>query len=408
MNTNLVIILSLILIVGLILFWLFFRKSNNTQKLSEKFLLEALAGQDLTPEQRTDKEQQLSNLLQKKNQPQSKLILILVAVIIVPSSLILYKAYGNPEAINYVNNNTQPNQTGQQAQQAPAPQMSMQEAVKQLEDRLAQNPDDVDGQMLYARSQISMKAYGKAVKAYRKANELAPNEPVILTELAESIALFNNNRSFLGEPETLLQQAVALDDTNQKALWLYGMIFYEKKDFVKTNELWTKLYGLLDNDNAKAQLQQQLNDVQSKLGITPIVDPDSTSQVADQDNNSENSFNLNVNISYNSDALPPLEVKRATLYLYTKATSGMPMPIAVIQKPLNVMTNAFPMKLSLSDLNNLQPTRKLSEFDSVVIGARISFTGNATASAGDLQTTELKIDLPYTETVELVIDKVKE
>ena len=408
MNTNLVVILSLILIVGLILFWLFFRKSNNTQKLSEKFLLETLAGQDLTSEQRTDKEQQLSNLLQKKNQPQSKLILILVAVIIVPSSLILYKAYGNPEAIKYVNNNTQSNQTGQQSQQGQAPQMSMQDAVKQLEDRLAQNPDDVDGQMLYARSQISMKSYDKAVKAYRKANELAPNEPVILTELAESIALFNNNRSFLGEPETLLQQAVALDDTNQKALWLYGMIFYEKKDFAKTNELWTRLYGLLDNDSAKAQLKEQLNDVHSKLGIVSTTPIDSAPVIANTENNGSDIFQLNVNISYDGDALPPLEVRRATLYLYTKAPTGMPMPIAVVQKPLQVITGAFPMQLTLSDLNNLQPTRKLSEFESVVIGARISFTGNATPSAGDLQTTEIKIDLPYSGDINLVIDKVKQ
>jgi cytochrome c-type biogenesis protein CcmH len=229
-----------------------------------------------------------------------------------------------------------------------------------------------------------------------------------LTELAESIALFNNNRSFLGEPETLLQQAVALDDTNQKALWLYGMIFYEKKDFVKTNELWTKLYGLLDNDNAKAQLKEQLNDVQSKLGIVSTTPIESAPVSTNTENNDSDIFQLNVNISYDGDALPPLEVRRATLYLYTKAPTGMPMPIAVVQKPLQVITGAFPMQLTLSDLNNLQPTRKLSEFESVVIGARISFTGNATPSPGDLQTTEIKIDLPYSSDINLVIDKVKQ
>ena len=394
MNTSLILVLLLILIFGLVLFWLFYRKSNTVQLLSEKYLLDNLAGNNLTSQQRTEQEQQLSQLLQKKHQPQPVKILILIAIIIIPSSGLLYKHMGNPDAINYKANSSQVSNNGQ----IPETKMSMQEAVKQLEEKLSQNPNDIDGQMLFARSQVSMKAFDKAVKAYRKANELAPNEPVILTELAEAIALFNNNRSFLGEPEKLLAQAVNIDDTNQKALWLYGMTFYEKQDFAKTNELWSKLYDLMTDEKAKNQLLEQLTDVRSKLGLES-----NTSK-----NKQPESFQLNVNISYDTKNLPPQKIKRATLYLYTKATTGMPMPIAVIQKPLEVISNAFPMTLTLNDLNNLQPSRKLSDFDSIIIGARISYTGNAMAQAGDLQSQEITLDLPYSDTVELIINEIKQ
>ena len=402
MNTELILTTTIILVVALFLFWLFYRNSNSTQKLSEKYLLDNLAGKDLTDQERTDQGIQLSNLLQKKQQSRSNKLFVLIAVIMIPSSFMLYQHMGNPDAINYIKKAQIPNQNNQATSQNQASNLSMEDAIKQLEERLLQDPNDIDGQMLFARSQFSLKAFDKAIKAYRIANELAPNEPVILTELAEAIALFNNNRSFLGEPEELLRQAVEIDSTNLKALWLYGMIFYEKKEFEKTNELWTNLYDLMDNENAKGQLLEQLADVRSELGIeTPITNPNvQGEQIAGP-------MQLNVKINYDNDSLPPQKIKRATLYLYAKAATGMPMPIAVIQKPLEVITNAFPMKLTLSDLNNLQPTRKLSDFDSIVIGARISYTGNATAQAGDLQSTEIKIDLPYSGFVELSINKVK-
>ena len=393
MNTSLVLILIIILIVSIVLFWLLYKNSNSTQKLSEQYLLEKLASKDLTSQERTQQEQQLSFLLQKKQKFLSNKVSILIAVIIIPASCVLYIIMGNPNAIDYVNKSPQ-----EIVQSGNEPQMSMEEAIKQLEQKLAENPEDIDGNLLYARSQVSLKAYDKAVKAYRKVNDLAPNEPVILTELAEAIALFNNNRSFLGEPETLLKQAVEIDDTNQKALWLYGMTFYERKEFVKTNELWTNLYDLMDNENAKKQLFEQITEVRSKIGIKNKIAPD--------ENNSE-SIKLTINITYDEEKLPAQKNKRATLFLYTKATTGMPMPIAVVKKQLEVIANSFPMTITLNDLNNLQDNRKLSSFESVVIGARISYSGDAIAQSGDLQSSEITVNLPYSDTIELFIDQVK-
>ena len=77
----------------------------------------------------------------------------------------------------------------------------------------------------------------------------------------------------------------------------------------------------------------------------------------------------------------------------------------MIKKPLAEIT--FPVTVSLSDLNNLQATRTLSSFENIAIGARISFGGNAIAQPGDLQSEELIIELPYTDTVKLLIDRIK-
>ncbi len=403
MNSSLLITFSAISAVALILFWLFYRKSNSTQKLTQNYLIAQLKDKNLTQEQRKEYEQQLSTILLKDGKVQgSSKILFVVAVFVIPFSFFFYNKLGNPKAVNYVAPTQQQAQAAQNnSQQSQAPQMSMEEAMKQLEARLQQNPDDVDGQMLYARSLVSMKQYAKAVVAYRKSNELAPNEPVILTELAEAIALANNNRSFLGEPEQLLAQAVELEPNNQKALWLLGMTFYEHKDFAKTNELWTKLYGMMSDEGAKKQLAQQLNDIRGKLGIDGISIEEKP-QVAANDK-----ANLSIKINLDEKLNDKLKGKRALLYIYTKAPKGMPMPIAVIRQPLEQIVKGFPVEVSMNDGNSLQPNRKLSDFDQIKIGARISFTGNAMPQAGDLQSEELVIDLPFTETINLNINKIR-
>ncbi len=405
MNSSLLLILLSISFVGLLLFWLFYRQSNSTQKLTQNHLIQQLKDPNISDEQRKEFEQQLSKILQQSQESKGSLkIVALVALFVVPFSLFFYNKLGNPAAIGYVAPSSQ--QAANDQQQGQAPQMSMQEAITQLEARLEQDPNNVDGQMLYARSQISLKNYDKAVAAYRKSNELAANEPVILTELAEAIALANNKRSFLGEPEGLLAKAVELDANNQKALWLLGMTFYEKKDYAKTNELWTKLYDLMSDDGARNQLSEQLNDVRKKLGIDTPVEQISHKTTTKQEPSNSNPL-IKLQINMDELMIDNLHGKRALLYIYTKETSGMPMPIAVIRKPLEQISKTFPITVSFSDANNLQPTRKLSSFKSIKVGARISFTGNAMPQAGDLQSTEVKVDIPNSETVELVIDKVR-
>ena len=399
MSTELILIFLAISFVGLFLFWLFYRQSNSTGKLTEKYLIQQLKDPQLSAGQRSTYEKKLSNTLQQSHKQGSFILLVVVAIFVIPFSFFFYNKLGDPKAVDYEPNTNQQNTT--QSAQGQAPQMSMQDAIKQLEARLEKDPDNVDGQMLYARSQISLKNYAKAVTAYRKSNELAPNEPVILTELAEAIALTNNNRSFLGEPEGLLAKAVELDPTNQKALWLLGMTFYEHQNFKKTNELWTKLYAMMSDEAAKKQLVQQLNDIRTKLGLETISETQAPLKAI------ANNANLNIKISLSQELKENLKGKRALLYVYSKQPTGMPMPIAVIKKPLEQIVKGFPIDLTMNDGNSLQPSRKLSDFKQIKLGARISFTGNALPQAGDLQSDEVVIDFPNAETVELVIDKVR-
>ena len=368
-------------IVGIFLFWLFYKGTSNDSLQAQKYLIKKIKDKSISADDRKDYETKLAHVLQKEENNSFKLIAVIL-LLALPLSIYFYTQRGTPQAMT----------TNIAQQNSQQPQMSLEEAVAQLEEKLKENPDDVDGQMLLARTQFSMKNYDKAVTAYSKANELAPNESVILTELAEAIALKNNKGTFLGEPEQYLAKAYELNPQNQKAIWLYGMTFYEKQDYAKTLELWTGLYEMISDEGAKKQLAEQLNDIRSKLDMPLIEEPVY-----------ETLITATVDISESLKS--QLQGKEALLYIYTKETQGMPMPIAVIKKTIQL--SDFPMNISMSDAQNLQPNRKLSEFKEVVIGARISFSGNAMAQKGDLLSSEQTIPLRQETNVDINIDSIK-
>jgi len=369
-------------IVGIILFWLFYKGTSNDSLQAQKYLIKKLKDKSISADDRKDYETKLAHVLQKEENNSFKLIAVIL-LLALPLSLYFYTLRGTPQAMS----------TNIAQQNSQQPQMSLEEAVAQLEEKLKENPDDVDGQMLLARTQFSMKNYDKAVTAYRKANELAPNESVILTELAEAIALKNNKGTFLGEPEKYLAKAYELNPQNQKAIWLYGMTFYEKQDYAKTLDLWTGLYEMINDEGAKKQLAEQLNDIRSKLDMPLIKEPVY-----------ETLITATVDISESLKS--HLQGKQALLYIYTKETQGMPMPVTVIKKTVQLAD--FPMNISMSDAQNLQPNRKLSEFKEVILGARISFSGYAMAQKGDLISKEKNISLGASDLVQILISDINQ
>src|SRR5690606_8575930 len=90
--------------------------------------------------------------------------------------------------------------------------------VTELEQRLAETPDDLQGQMLLGRSRVVLGDYAGAVRAWREAQRLAPNDPSVLANLAEALVLADSS-ALSGEAATLVEAVLAADPDNPKALW---------------------------------------------------------------------------------------------------------------------------------------------------------------------------------------------
>jgi cytochrome c-type biogenesis protein CcmH len=73
----------------------------------------------------------------------------------------------------------------------------------------------------------------------------------------------------------------------------------------------------------------------------------------------------------------------ATLFIYAKAADSPGPPLAIVRAAVRT----WPVNFRLDDSKAMIPSRRLSQFDRVVIEARISRRGQATPAAGDLYVT---------------------
>jgi cytochrome c-type biogenesis protein CcmH len=87
------------------------------------------------------------------------------------------------------------------------------------------------------------------------------------------------------------------------------------------------------------------------------------------------------------------------LFVYAKAIEGPPMPVAIVREKVS----GLPLEVTLDDSSAIMPTNKLSGYDTVTIGARISKSGQATPQSGDLESDNIIAKPGSKETIKLVI-----
>ncbi len=76
------------------------------------------------------------------------------------------------------------------------------------------------------------------------------------------------------------------------------------------------------------------------------------------------------------------------------------MPLAIVRKQVKDL----PVTVTLDDSMAMMPAMKLSNFEQVDIGARISKSGNAMPESGDLQGIVSPIATQSSETIQVTIN----
>ena len=169
-----------------------------------------------------------------------------------------------------------------------------------------------------------------------------------------------------GEPEQLVKRGLEISPQDPTGLWLAGLAAEQRQDYKSAHASWTRLLPLIQNDPASS------NEIRELIRVLEQRDPQLSTSVADS-----SVLNLSISLSEN---IRQLAAPGDSVFIYAKAMDGPPMPLAV--KRLTVRD--LPAEISLSNDDAMIPNMNLSSFAWVIVGARVSISGNPVAQPGDL------------------------
>ncbi|MBS1142223.1 MAG: ccmI [Proteobacteria bacterium] len=249
--------------------------------------------------------------------------------------------------------------------------------VERLSLRLQENPNDGAGWLMLARSYAVLGRYPESSAAFGRAVTLLPPDAQNFADFADIIAMSQGKR-LSGEPEKLVKRALEIDPRNVKALALSGTIAFDHQNYDQAIREWQKVLALLPEESATAaSIQGSIRDAENRMAISGKQASDNSKAIGDVPA-------VIAKLSGTVELDPKLraEIKPGdTLFVFARAVNGPKMPVAMLRAKAGEM----PLKFTLDDSMAMSPQFKLSTVGQVVVGARISKSGDALARAGDLE-----------------------
>lgn len=303
--------------------------------------------------------------------PPARSLAAVLTLMLPIAALALYLHLGTPAAL----------------QPEPAvPASDMDAALAQLEARLASDPDRLEDWVLLARSYQALERHDEAVAALRRALQLAPNDPDVMALLANALAFADPQGRVPAEAVALLDGALRADPDAQRALYLRGIAAFQAGASEDALSYWERLRQRLDPTSpAGVELDRQIAAARQSIA-----------------GESERALGgVEVSLSL-AESLQDRVAEGDVLFVFARAAEGPRMPLAIAR----LRAAQLPTTVRLTDDMGMLPDLKLSDAEEIIVGARISRSGNATPQPGDLQALSEPLAPAQSPRVELVIDSV--
>lgn len=322
----------------------------------------------------------------------SPLMLGIVAVLVPLLAVGLYLKLGNPEALN-----PEAAVAGPVAQGHGGKQMSLPEMARGLEAKLAEQPDNAQGWYLLGRTYLQMRRFADAARAFEKLHALVGDEPGVLLPWADAIAMQQGGK-VTGKAFELVQRVLEINPHEPTALWLAGMAHEQQGDHEQAVRHWKRLLPQLENDpESRKEVEALIARAETALGHPVEVDAAAVARAPAAGGGAR----LTVTVELDP-ALKDRVRADDTVFVFARALSGPPMPLAVVRK----QAKDLPLTVVLDDTMAMMPQMKLSSFPEVRIEARVSRSGNALPQSGDLEGEVAPVRSDRRKPLTVRIDKV--
>lgn len=252
----------------------------------------------------------------------------------------------------------------------------VQQRVAALAERLAANPADADGWLMLGRSYTALGRYADGAAALRRAAALLPPNAGLLADLADLTGMAQGKR-LAGEPARLVQAALDLDPRHVKALALAGSVAFEARDYPTARDYWERLVAVLPPD--APMLRGVRGSIAEATQLEAAAGAPASAAAAPAP-----AVAAGAEIRGEIELAPALAARVApgdTVFVFARAVEGPRMPLAVQRFAAGSATRwAF----VLDERSAMSPALRLGDAPKVIVGVRISKSGQATPASGDL------------------------
>ena len=307
-----------------------------------------------------------------------------VAVALPLIAVLGYLQFGDMSALNPV----------VQQEGHPITPAEMTKLVDKLAERLKKNPEDATGWTMLGRSYAVLGRFQDAADAYAHAVALVGDDAALLADYADALAMARGG-SLAGEPMQIVQRGLKIDPKNIKLLALAGSAEFAQKNYADAVKYWQRSLAELEPGSDFRRAVENSIEEARREGHLPAAAPAEKAEAA-ADNAKAITGTVKLAPSLASHVDPG-----DTLFVFARAVKGPPMPVAIQR----VAASQLPFQFRLDDSQAMTAGSKLSEQSKVVVGARISKSGNALPQPGDLEGASAPVT-PGTKGLEIAIDRV--
>ncbi len=250
----------------------------------------------------------------------------------------------------------------------PLSQNELQAFALALRTKLSRSGDDEVAWMLLGRVAMSLNEFDMAQQSFDKALRMNPDNMQVLISYSQ-VLLLEGSEANMTRAAGMLSKVLKVEPTNLDAISLLALIAYERKDWPQAKAAFEVLLASMEkNDSRYSMISERIADIEKQMQTEGSVMPVTTT----------GAIAVTVDIA---KELIDKQPKDGILFIFAKAASGSPMPLAAVK----LAKYSFPITVELSDSSAMVAGLNLSSAENIIISARISIDDSVMPSSGELE-----------------------
>lgn len=260
------------------------------------------------------------------------------------------------------------------------------DTIRALEDRIKKENNTAVMWHQLGTMYFEREAYEDSQRVFKTAIDMQSDNSMYFSDYAEALIMLNN-KIVSAEAFIHLEKALNLDQKNPKALWLVALHYSQNNDSQNQLIYLTRLRSLLEpTDQIYAQITNIIEGISTQ-----------TQETSKTDSSAEITANINID-----DALREKISGEDIVFVYAKAISGPPMPLAVAKYAFSDL----PKTIVLNDQMAMMPNMIISDHEEVEVSVLISKSGKIGINQGDLKGSVKPVSTKAGTKVSITVDTI--